>query len=158
MDMSRTVAKGANAQQEGTSKFSPAGRAADKGDSHRERAACPLYTAIGVIEGRWKPMIFQRLASRPHGFGELRRAMPDVSAKVLREQLRQMQADGLVARQPLTPARLGVRYRVTSYGRTLGPVFAALWRWGAGHVARRGAGLGTLVPPPRTRPRPAESQ
>ena len=30
--------------------------------SHRERAACPLYTAIGVIEGRWKPMLFQRLA------------------------------------------------------------------------------------------------
>ena len=97
-------------------------------------------------------MIFQRLASRPHGFGELRRAMPDVSAKVLREQLRQMQADGLVARHALTPARLGVRYRVTPYGRTLGPVFAALWRWGTGHVARRDADRGTLKPPPRTRP------
>ena len=84
-------------------------------------------------------MIFQRLASRPHGFGELRRAMPDVSAKVLREQLRQMQADGLVARHALTPARLGVRYRVTAYGLTLGPVFDALWRWGTGHVARRDA-------------------
>ena len=123
------------------------------GDSYRERAACPLYTAIGVIEGRWKPMLFQRLRSCPHGFGQLRRAMPGVSAKVLREQLRQMQADGLVVRQPLTPVRLGVRYRVTSYGRTLGPVFEALWRWGSRHVARRDAVLGTLVPPPRTGPR-----
>lgn len=127
-------------------------------DSYQERAACPLYTAIGVIEGRWKPMLFERLRSRPHGFGELRRAMPDVSAKVLREQLRQMQADGLVVRQPLTPARLGVRYRVTSYGRTLGPVFEALWRWGTRHVARRSAELGTLVPPPRTRPRPSTNE
>ena len=119
-------------------------------DNYRERAACPLYTAIGVIEGRWKPTLFQRLTARPHGFGELRRSMPDVSAKVLREQLRQMEADGLVVRRPLTPARLGVRYGVTRYGRTLGPVFEALWRWGRRHVSRRGADMGTLVAPPRT--------
>ena len=151
MDMNGTVAKRSTAQQEGTSKYP---RHGTRGDTHRERAACPLYTAIAVIEGRWKPRIFQRLASRPHGFGELRRAMPDVSAKVLREQLRQMQADGLVARQPLMPARLGVRYRVTTYGQTLGPVFKALWLWGTGHVARRDADRGTLVPPPRTRTAP----
>ena len=120
------------------------------GASHRERAACPLYTAIAVIEGRWKPMLFQRLSSHPHGFGELRRLLPDVSAKVLREQLRQMQADGLVMKQVLTPARLGVRYRVAPYGRTLEPVFEALWQWGRQHVARRGAIGGTLVTPPRT--------
>ena len=117
---------------------------------YEERAACPLYTAIGVIDGRWKPMIFQRLSSRPLGFGELRRTMPDVSIKVLRQQLRQMQADGLVVKRALTPARLGVRYAVTPYGRTLGPVFDALWRWGTRHVARRGAALGTLVSAPRS--------
>lgn len=118
------------------------------GDSYRERAACPLYTAIGVIEGRWKPMIFQRLAARPHGFGELRRAMPRVTAKVLREQLRQMLSDGLVARQALTPARLGVRYALTPYGRTLGPVFESLWRWGVRHVERRTSPQRTLVRAP----------
>jgi DNA-binding HxlR family transcriptional regulator len=107
-----------------------------------------LYTAIGVIEGRWKPMIFQRLISRPHGFGELRRAMPRVTAKVLREQLRQMQADNLVMRQALTPTALGVRYQLTPYGRTLGPVFETLWRWGVRHLARSGAAGGTLVSRP----------
>ncbi len=86
------------------------------GDSSRERAACPLYTAIGVVAGRWKPMLFQRLSRRPHGFAELRHSMPDVSAKVLREQLRQMEADGLVVKRSLTPARLGVRYRVSPTG------------------------------------------
>jgi DNA-binding HxlR family transcriptional regulator len=121
------------------------------GDSHRERAACPLYTTIGVIEGRWKPMVYQRLASRPQGFGQLRRSMPGVAAKVLREQLRQMQADGLVGRESLTPARLGVRYSITPYGRTLGPVFETLWRWGRRHLARPGAARGTLVAAPRSR-------
>ena len=62
-------------------------------DAYIERAACPLYTAIAVIDGRWKPMIFQRLLERPRGFAELRRAIPHVTAKILREQLRQMLAD-----------------------------------------------------------------
>jgi DNA-binding HxlR family transcriptional regulator len=118
-------------------------------DSRGERAACPLYTAIGVIEGRWKPMLFQRLARRPHGFGELRRAMPGVAGKVLREQLRQMQRDGLVARRALSPVHRGVRYELTPYGRTLAPVFQALWKWGGTHLRRRDAAKGTVVKPPR---------
>ena len=115
---------------------------------YEERAACPLYTAIAVIEGRWKPMIYQRLAERPRGFGELRRAMPRVTTKVLREQLRQMIADDLVAREELTPARMGVRYRVTPYGRSLGPVFKTLWQWGTLHLSRADAGRGTVRTPP----------
>jgi DNA-binding HxlR family transcriptional regulator len=116
--------------------------------SHHERAACPLYTAIAVIGGRWKPMIMQRLGARPLGFGELERAMPRVTAKVLREQLRQMQADGLIRREQLSPARLGVRYHVTPYGRTLSPVFTALMEWGLRHLARPDAERGTMVRPP----------
>lgn len=96
-------------------------------------------------------MILQRLGSRPVGFGELQRAMPRVTAKVLREQLRQMQADGLVSRQQLVPARLGVRYRVTAYGRTLHPVFTTLMRWGVRHLARAGVQYGTMVKPPVNR-------
>jgi DNA-binding HxlR family transcriptional regulator len=118
-------------------------------DSYRERAACPVYTALGVIAGRWKPMIFERLATRPHGFGELRRAIPSVTAKVLREQLRQMQADGLLVRRALAPAGRGVRYQLTPYGRSLESVFVALWRWGSRHLARPGAAQGTIVLPPR---------
>ena len=119
--------------------------------SLRERAACPLYTAIGVIEGRWKPMLFQRLSDQPRGFGELRRMLPGVTKKVLLEQLRQMHADGLVERRQLSPASAGVRYTLTPYGRTLGPVFETLWCWGSSHLARRQAARGTLVPPPVNR-------
>ena len=96
-------------------------------------------------------MLFQRLARRPHGFGELRRAMPGVAAKVIREQLRQMQADGLVTRRALSPPHAGVEYRLTRYGRTLGPVFTVLWQWGTKHIARPGAAHGTLVTPPASR-------
>ena len=147
--MRRTVAALYQHEQEGTSKY-PAAHRHDALDSYRERAACPLYTAIGVIEGRWKPMIFQRLSWRPHGFNDLRRAMPRVTSKVLREQLRQMQADGLVSRRQGAHMYEGVEFRLTPYGRTLGPVFQTLWLWGTKHLARRDAARGTLVKPPAT--------
>jgi DNA-binding HxlR family transcriptional regulator len=116
-------------------------------DSYRERDACPLYTAIGVISGRWKPMILQRLARGGHGFGELKRAMPRVTAKVLRSQLRQLQADGLVSRRVLTPATLGVRYQLTPYANSLNPVFNALLRWGVTHLERNTTDATRIVPP-----------
>jgi len=102
--------------------------------SYTERDRCPLYTAIRVIEGRWKPMIFQRLAGDGLGFGQLRRSMPGVTVKVLRQQLRQMEAEGLIRRTP--PARPGLPgcYELTPHGRTLGPVFDALWTWGQTHL------------------------
>ena len=147
--MPLTVTRSLDPSPEGTLKY-PRQRAAQPTDGRQERAACPLYTAIGVIEGRWKPMLFQRLARAPHGFGELRRAMPGVANKVLREQLRQMQADGLVARRALTPIYRGVTYELTAYGHTLEPVFQALWQWGTKHLERPDADRGTLVKPPRS--------
>jgi DNA-binding HxlR family transcriptional regulator len=97
-------------------------------------------------------MIFQRISERPRGFGALRRAMPRVATKVLREQLRQMIADDLIEREELAPRRLGVQYRVTSHGRSLGPVFTALWQWGKTHLARAGAARGTIASSPASRP------
>jgi DNA-binding HxlR family transcriptional regulator len=76
--------------------------------------------------------------------------MPGVAAKVLREQLRQMQADDLVTRRSFGPAHAGVLYGLTPYGRTLGSVFDTLWRWGTRHLARPGAEEGTVVQPPRS--------
>jgi len=123
-----------------------------KDNVREERAACPLYTALGVIEGRWKPMLFQRLARTPSGFGELHRAMPGISRKVLAEQLRQMECDDLVLRHE-TGDRLGsVRYELTPYAKGLMPVFQELWKWGTGHLARAGAERGTRVAAPESLP------
>jgi len=100
-----------------------------------ERDKCPLYAAIRVIEGRWKPMIFQRLGSHALGFGELRRSLAGVTTKVLRQQLRQLEADGLVTRSATPKPGLRVRYQLTAHGKTLGPVFECLWTWGVMHLS-----------------------
>lgn len=133
-----------------------------RGPSHAERERCPLYTALQVIEGKWKPMICRRLVESGRlGFGELHRTIPGVTAKVLRQQLRQMEAAGLVARS-IRPLPLRVQYRLTAHGRSLGPIFEALWSWGTRHLARRAAkradrvvmiGAGFTNPPHTIRPR-----
>jgi DNA-binding HxlR family transcriptional regulator len=105
-------------------------------DIYKERAKCPLYTAIKIIEGRWKPMIFQRLGTGAHGFGELRRSMEGVTVKVLREQLKQLEAEGLVSRIPAPRPGARARYELTAHGLSLGPVFECLWAWGVTHLAR----------------------
>jgi DNA-binding HxlR family transcriptional regulator len=106
------------------------------GASYVERERCPVYTAIQVIEGRWKPMIFGRLGAGALGFGELRRSMPGVTIKVLRQHLRQLEVDGVVARSVRNKPTLQVRYQLTPHGRTLGPVFETLWAWGVQHLTR----------------------
>lgn len=81
-------------------------------------------------------MICRRLGeSGPLGFGELRRTMPGVTTKVLRQQLRQMEAADLITRSVRTKP-LSVRYRLTEHGRTLGPLFESLWLWGKDHLER----------------------
>jgi DNA-binding HxlR family transcriptional regulator len=106
------------------------------GASYAERDRCPVYTAIQVIEGRWKPMIIRRIGEGTLGFGELRRTMPGVTIKVLRQHLRELEADGVVARSTEQRPALRVRYRLTEHGRGLGPVFESLWTWGVTHLAR----------------------
>jgi DNA-binding HxlR family transcriptional regulator len=103
--------------------------------SYVERRRCPVYCAIHIIEGRWKPMIFRRLGEEPKGFGDLRRSMPGVTSKVLRQHLRQLNADGIIAKVIYEKPVRRVCYKLTPHGRTLGPVFETLWAWGTRHLA-----------------------
>ena len=81
-------------------------------------------------------MIFRRLSEGPLGFGVLRKTMPGVTTKVLRQQLRELEADGLVARSVREKPALQVKYQITPHGETLGPVFETLWTWGTLHLAQ----------------------
>lgn len=100
----------------------------------RPRAACAadVEEAIGVLEGRWKMNILAHL----HGegvmrFSELQRAIPKVSQKMLIQQLRGLEQDGIISRtvHPQVPPK--VDYELTELGRALEPVFRALLGWAA---------------------------
>jgi DNA-binding HxlR family transcriptional regulator len=96
---------------------------------------CPLRTALGAIGGRWKPLVLNHLLQRPHGFGELSRALDGVSNKTLTTQLRELVRDGLIARVVCDDARRSVSYSLTEDGASLKPVLRSLIDWGNWWVA-----------------------
>jgi DNA-binding HxlR family transcriptional regulator len=93
-------------------------------------AAEGLEAAFRLLEGRWKFLIlFHLFGGNVLRFSELERAIPGVSQKMLTQQLRQLEADGIVARTvyPEVPPR--VEYRLTEWGQSLCPALDALLAW-----------------------------
>jgi len=89
--------------------------------------------AIGcpdVISGKWKPTIIWQLHARPLRFGELRRRLPGVREKILSEQLKELQADGVVHREQFDEVTLRVEYSLTQPGSLLNRAVHALAEWG----------------------------
>ena len=101
---------------------------------------CPVRAALGVLGGKWKPVITHYLLEGTKRFGELRRLMPESTQKVLTQQLREMERDGLVARRVYHQVPLKVEYSLTPYGLTLRPVMRELCAWGQKHRAKIGPG------------------
>ena len=94
---------------------------------------CPVETTLVIIGNRWRALIIRDLLNGPMRFGALQRSVGKISQKVLTENLRSMEARGLVQRKiyPEVPPR--VEYSLTDTGRSLKPVFDALARWGDGY-------------------------
>ncbi len=102
-------------------------------------AGCPVKATIDVIGGKWKPLILRCLKDRPRRFSELRRLIEGATQKVLTEQLRELEQDGIVERKAygLTPP-LKVEYSFSEYGETLRPILVLMCDWGLEHRAREG--------------------
>jgi len=96
-------------------------------------SGCALTAALAAMGGRWKLFVVYRLSDGPMHFAALRRSLPQMSAKVLTQQLREMQADGLVDREPRGPVPAPVAYALTTHGQSLLPVAEAIRRWGMAH-------------------------
>ena len=100
---------------------------------------CPLAAAFAAIGGKWKLTILYWLAHGELHFAGLQRRVAPISRKVLAEQLRELEADGIVGRTPTGTVPAPVIYRLTAYGRTLSPVVEAVRAWGEAHLKRSSA-------------------
>lgn len=97
---------------------------------------CGLGQALTVIGGRWKSAILWELHEQPLRFGALRRRLPGISEKVLYEQLREMERDGVVRREAFEEAVLRVEYSLTLGGVALNDAAHVLAQWGLAHAGR----------------------
>lgn len=100
---------------------------------------CPLAAAFVAVGGKWKLTIVYWLAHGELHFAGLRRRTAPISHKVLADQLRELERDGIVDRTPTGTAPAPVIYRLTEYGETLLPVVEAVRVWGEGHLQRSSA-------------------
>ena len=99
-------------------------------------AGCPLAAAFAAIGGKWKLTILYWLAHGELHFAGLRRRVAPISSKVLAEQLRELEADGIVERIPTGEVPAPVNYRLSRYGLTLVPLVESVRVWGEEHLRR----------------------
>jgi DNA-binding HxlR family transcriptional regulator len=97
---------------------------------------CPLTAALAAVGGKWKMIIIYSLADHPYHFAGIQQFLPDVSRKVLAEQLAELIADDIIAREETGPVPARVMYSLTDYGHTILPLIDAAKAFGRGHIAR----------------------
>ena len=92
---------------------------------------CGLDVVLSLIRGKWKMLILFHLCHGSRRFGELRRLLPDISEKMLIQDLRQMQESNLLVRKDYQQVPPKVEYSITPFGKALGKSMAPLCAWGA---------------------------
>ena len=102
-----------------------------------ERFNCPVEATLSVIGGKWKVVILFHLANAgTHRFAELGRKIPGVSERMLTQQLRELEAAGIVLRKVYPEVPPKVEYSMTEYGKTLSPITQLMCDWGKKHMKR----------------------
>jgi DNA-binding HxlR family transcriptional regulator len=95
-----------------------------------------VAVTLKVIGGKWKPMILCHLKEGTKRFGELKREMPEITQKMLTQQLRELEQDGIVHREVYTQVPPKVEYSLTEYGQTIREVLDVMFKWGSRHRER----------------------
>jgi len=97
----------------------------------------PIATTLEVIGGKWKSSILCILMSGKKRTHELKRAIPDITQKVLTQQLRQLEADGIIYRTVYQEVPPKVEYTLSEYGKSLMQIMDNLFEWGKDHQIKR---------------------
>lgn len=100
----------------------------------REHYTCPLEATIEVIGGKWKLYLLWHLRNGCKRYGELKRTTKGITEKMLIQQLRDLEANGLIKRTFYSEMPLKVEYSLTSHGETFVPILMLLNTWGRNHI------------------------
>ena len=100
-----------------------------------DRANCPVERTLEVIGGRWKVLILRELFQGVKRFNELQRAVNGITQKMLTQQLREMESDGIVHREIYLQVPPKVEYSLTPVGESLKPIIDSMHEWGIQHIS-----------------------
>ncbi len=99
---------------------------------------CSVEAAIALIDGKWKSVILFHLLGGTLRFNEIRRQVPGVTQRMLTNQLRELEQDGLVDRKVYAQVPPKVEYSLSALGRSMEPVLLALKAWGDANIGLYG--------------------
>ncbi len=99
---------------------------------------CPFVPVIEIIGGRWKSEICWHLRAGPRRFNEMRRLLVGITPKMLTQQLREMERDGLIERTQYNEIPPRVEYALTPIARSLDAVFGVIANWSRENLAAVG--------------------
>ena len=91
---------------------------------------CSVEAAISLIDGKWKCVILFHLLEGTARFNEIRRRIPGATQRTLTNQLRELEADGLIVRTVYAQVPPKVEYSLSELGRSIAPILSALKAWG----------------------------
>lgn len=103
-----------------------------------EPELCRVEDALGILVGKWKPIILLHLLKEgTQRFSELKRNVPGITQKMLTKQLRELEDEDIVERvvYPQVPPK--VEYSITEYGKSLKPILEAMHEWGTKHMLHK---------------------
>lgn len=91
---------------------------------------CPVETTLALVGGKWKVLIIRELIKDTKRFGVLKSSIGNISQKVLTQQLRSMEQDGLISRKIYAEIPPRVEYSLTEMGKSLKQLLDVMWNWG----------------------------
>lgn len=107
---------------------------------HTVYGNCPIEAALDMIGGKWKSMILYLVSVETRRFNELRRLLPSMTQRILTNQLRELERDGLISRKVYAEVPPRVEYSATPLGASLVPVLGALKSWAEVNIPERVSG------------------
>jgi DNA-binding HxlR family transcriptional regulator len=99
----------------------------------KDHHGCPVQATINVLSGKWKVQILWHLSFGPLRFAELRDKLVGITEKVLTDQVRQLERDGVIRRHASQSAPPMVTYSLNAAGEKLVPMMESLCDWGSAH-------------------------
>lgn len=112
---------------------------------------CPILSVIKLIGGKWKLPVLYHLRDNTLRFSEIKKLLPRVTQKMLTQQLRELEKDGLVTRFVYAEVPPRVEYSITAIAKKLGPVLAAMCTWSSEYRnVQQGAVPANAVEPKKT--------
>ncbi|MBR1677408.1 MAG: helix-turn-helix transcriptional regulator [Clostridia bacterium] len=104
--------------------------------TREELPECPVQTTVQLIGNKWKILIIRTLLRGNRRFNEIKKAIPGISQKVLTDNLRSLENDGLIEREVFAEVPPKVVYSLSELGNSLRPVIDAMADWGTDYKAR----------------------